>query len=228
MSKVQCLQVSIDEPLCPIEWVNLAEVINQVKGVAWLQLLPVGMKSSLTLQFNAVHILPQSKIPFELPIETFLKNHESNERKVERRNLKDKVIVDNQVRQRFESDAKAQGLIVLPDFQFRHVIYKLTEANLSQEGLVYSFTKCATYLNLKDDENSGVTMVLTSKWMMVAQLSKPYMHNSQGYPCYLDGFSYTGLVQMQSVETEWPMTVCGSAEQRMVFESLAEQSLPIE
>jgi hypothetical protein len=41
-SKLQCLEVAIDEPLCQVEWVNLAEVINHVKGVAWLQLLPVG------------------------------------------------------------------------------------------------------------------------------------------------------------------------------------------
>lgn len=51
------------------------------------------MKSSLPLQFNVVHLLPESKIPFELPIETFLKNFESNERKIERRSIKsnDKV-----------------------------------------------------------------------------------------------------------------------------------------
>ena len=170
------------------------------------------MKSSLTMQFNGIHILPQNKIPFELPIETFLKNHESNERKVERRNLKDKVIIDNEARAKFESDAKASGLIVLPEFDFQHVIYKLTEASLSSEGLVYSYTKCAVFLGLKDDEQSGVTMVLTNKWMMVAQLAKPYMENSQGYPCFLDGFAYTGLVQLQDVEKEWPVTANGAAE----------------
>ena len=120
------------------------------------------------MQFNSIHILPQNKIPFELPIETFLKNHESNERKVERRNLKDKVIIDNEARAKFESDAKASGLIMLPEFDFQHVFYKLTEANLSSEGLVYSYTKCAVFLNLKEDDHSGVTMVLTNKWMMVA------------------------------------------------------------
>jgi len=28
ISKLQCLEVSIDEPLCGVEWVNIAEVIN--------------------------------------------------------------------------------------------------------------------------------------------------------------------------------------------------------
>ena len=35
-----------------------------------------------------VHILPEEKLPFALPIDTLLKNHESNERKCERRNIK--------------------------------------------------------------------------------------------------------------------------------------------
>jgi len=65
------------------------------------------MKSSLTLQFNCVHILPESKIPFELPIETFLKNHESNERKIERRNLKTHLKIDDEIRYNFEQNAKA-------------------------------------------------------------------------------------------------------------------------
>jgi hypothetical protein len=51
------------------------------------------MKSSLMMQFNAVHILPEAKIPFEMPIETLLKHHESNERKISRRNLQDSVEV---------------------------------------------------------------------------------------------------------------------------------------
>jgi hypothetical protein len=35
VSKLQCLEVAIDEPLCSVEWVNIAEVINHVKGLAW-------------------------------------------------------------------------------------------------------------------------------------------------------------------------------------------------
>lgn len=57
---------------------------------------------------------------------------------------------------------------MLPEFEFKHVMYKLTEQNLSSEGLLYSYTKCAVFLGLKDDESTGLTMVLTSKWMLVA------------------------------------------------------------
>ena len=85
-------------------------------------------------------------------------------------------------------------MIVLPEFQFKHVIYKLTDQNLSSEGLLYSYTKCAVFLGLKEDESAGVTCLLTPKWMMVAQVCNPYMLTQEGYPVYLDGFAYAGLV----------------------------------
>jgi hypothetical protein len=75
------LEVAIEEPLCSVEWVNLAEVLNAVKGLAWFQVLPVAQKSSLSLQFNVIHILPEAKLTFDLPIGTLLKNFDSNERK---------------------------------------------------------------------------------------------------------------------------------------------------
>lgn len=151
------------------------------------------------MQFNTVHMLPEEKFPFDLPIETFLKNHDSNERKTERRNVKVENDANEEARVSFAANAKAQGLVVLPEFNFKHVIYKMTEMNLSSEGLVYSYTKCGVFLGLKDEEHSGVTVVLSKKWMMVAQIEAPYMHSSEEYPCYLDGFAYAGLVQLQEV-----------------------------
>lgn len=51
-------------------------------------------------------MLPEDKIPFPLPIETFLKNFESNERKIERRNAKRNDFDINDARQQFETAAK--------------------------------------------------------------------------------------------------------------------------
>lgn len=42
ISKLQCLEVAIEEPIVDVEWVNIAEIMNQVKGLCWFQVLPVG------------------------------------------------------------------------------------------------------------------------------------------------------------------------------------------
>lgn len=220
ISKLQCLEVAIDEPLQNVEWINIAEVMNQSGGLAWFQVLPVNQKSSMPLQFNAVHLLPEEKFPFPLPIETFLKNNESNERKIERRNLKDEQVSFDEQKEIFAANAKAQGLVVIPEYDFKHVFYKMTEMNLSSEGLVYSYTKCAVFLGLKDEDTAGITVLLSKKWMMVSQIDKPYMHSSEGHPVYLDGLAFAGLVQLQEVEKVWPSTVGAKVEQKKVFESM--------
>ena len=109
---------------------------------------------------------------------------------------------------------------MLPEYNFKHVIYKMTENELSSEGLIYSYGKCAVFLGLKDDEQTGVTVLLSRKWMMVSQIDGPYMHSTAGFPCYLDGLAYAGLVQLQHVETEWPETVGKEAQQKTIFGSM--------
>jgi hypothetical protein len=176
----------------------------------------VGQKASITAQFNSVHILPEEKFPNTLPIETFLKINDSNERKIERRALKVEDAAKDDARGQFVQNAKAQSLIVIPEFDFKHVVYKMTELNLSSEGLIYAYQKCAQFLGLKDEETAGVTVLLTKKWIMVVLTEKPYMHQGE-YPCYLDGFAYAGFVQLQQVENTWPETVGSAATQQSVF-----------
>jgi hypothetical protein len=43
--------------------------------MVWVQILPANQKSSFPFQFNAMHILPSSKIPFpKVPLDTMIKN----------------------------------------------------------------------------------------------------------------------------------------------------------
>lgn len=107
------------------------------------------------------------------------------------------------------------------------MIYNLTEQNLSSEGLVYSYTKCAVFLGLKEEENAGVTVLITPKWMFVTNITKPYMQTTEGHPVYLDGFAFAGLVQLQEVEKVWPSTAGHSNEKVSVFESMKIQGQEI-
>jgi len=191
--------------------------------------LPVNQKSSLSLQFNVVNILPEANIPYKLPIEIFLKNYESNERKIERRSTKSEEKPTDVARHQFELVAKSQGLIVLPEYKFKHVIYKLSDKSLSQESLIYSYNKAAMFLGLKENDTDGITMLLTPRWMMITMVTKPYMETKEGLPVYLDGFAYAGLVQLQEIEKDWPSTAAvGDTEQMSVFQAMGLQGLEIQ
>lgn len=58
ISKLQCLEVNLEEPLANSEWFNIAQVINETHGIGWVQILPVEQKASMPYQFNSIHMLP--------------------------------------------------------------------------------------------------------------------------------------------------------------------------
>ena len=145
-----------------------------------------------------MHVLPEASIPFPLPIDAFLKNQVSNDRKIERRNIKSVGNLSSEYQDRLQRElaAKSQGLLVLPEFGFHHVLYQLTEAVLSAEGLMYGFTKCATFLKLRDNADLGLTVLISPKWIMLALTKDAYVRTADSTEVYLDGFAFAGLMQL--------------------------------
>ena len=45
-TKLECLEIDIEMPLSTIDWANFSLVINEINGMGWVQILPVGQKSS--------------------------------------------------------------------------------------------------------------------------------------------------------------------------------------
>ena len=100
------------------------------------------------------------------------------------------------------------GLFMIPEFQFDHCIYILNSENLSgpgtQMGDVYE--RCAQFLRLSTRPDSGITVVISSKWFFVSLLTQPYATAPNGNPVYLDGFDFSGLVSLQETAKTWPAT----------------------
>lgn len=95
-----------------------------------------------------------------------------------------------------EKQAVAEGLLMLPEYQFDHCVFCITEMSLTEEGLVYGYTKCMTFLKLKERPDIGLTVIVTPKWMFACVLASPYSKNAKGFPVFLDGFSFAGLVSL--------------------------------
>jgi len=62
-SKLQSSKISMKEPLSSADWENLIAGVGQTDGLAWVQVLPEGLKSANPLQFNTIHLVPGEKIP---------------------------------------------------------------------------------------------------------------------------------------------------------------------
>lgn len=213
--KMQCLEVDITEPLTTEEWQNFIEVIDETQGLGWFQVLPVGQKSSMPMQFNMLHVLPQSKIPVErLPLDTFIANKVSLLRKKER-SLGGTAMMNNSMnrqlsaREEMEELATTQGLLMVSEFQFDHCIMQLSRENFVSEGtaqLMDTFKRCSEFLRLATRPDSGLTVVISPRWFFMGLLTQPYAKSPVGHPVYLDGFDFTGLFSMQTTDKTWPAT----------------------
>jgi len=95
---------------------------------------------------------------------------------------------------------------MLPEYQFDHCVYSITETNLTEESLVYGYNKCMTFLRLKERPDIGLTVIISGEWMFASVLAAPYTKNANNHPVFLDGFSFAGLVSLQTVTSVWPAT----------------------
>lgn len=69
-TKLYTLEVDIEAPLSHLDWTMLSLAVTETSGLGWFQILPEKCKSSTPLQFNMMHVLPQSQIPFnKLPLD---------------------------------------------------------------------------------------------------------------------------------------------------------------
>jgi hypothetical protein len=96
----------------------------------------------------------------------------------------------------------------------------ITESKISEEGLTFGYNKCRGFLRLKQRPDVGLTVLVSPKWMFVGVLSNSYTTNSNGCPVFLDGFSFAGLVSLQTVEKTWPATAGLENDELSVMEAI--------
>lgn len=96
------------------------------------------------------------------------------------------------------------AIFTLSEFNFPHAI-ALHDSALKAEPLISTYRKIYTLLNLEHHVDVGITIIVTPKWMFVATLTGPYTEFA-GMPVYLDGYAYTGILNVQITEKVWPAT----------------------
>lgn len=152
-----------------------------------------------------MHVLPSSKIPFaKVPLDmmistklTFLKKKS----KVDGKSQSLKAVHPN------EKEAIDMGLVLIDEFTFDHAIFQVGSGEFNSDGMQYGYKKLFNFLRLHKNPNAGLTMIVTQKWMFMALLHQPY-HREQdidlpekaqdgGIPVYLDGFAYSGILNLQ-------------------------------
>jgi hypothetical protein len=188
----------------------MGDLVEEVQGVGWVQVLPVGEKASQPKQYQLMHILPNQKIPFaSLPLDVLIsaksalikkKQAEGNDDVIQQSSIP--VKRGQPVPEVPAIDTK--GVFNLDEYKFPHAVI-IHESGLKPETLLQEYRKLFTYLKLDQQPDVGLTLIVTPKWMFIAPLVGPYTVY-QGLPVYLDAYAYLGIVNVQVVEEEWPAT----------------------
>ena len=105
------------------------------------------------------------------------------------------------LREEMEDLATQAGLMMIPELEFDHCIYQLSPENFTNDPatqMTEIYQRCASFLNLPDRPNLGVTCIVSPRWFFLAILTQPYATAPNGNPIYLDGFDFSGLVSLQT------------------------------
>ena len=117
--------------------------------------------------------------------------------------------------------AQTHNLIIIPEFEFDHCFYVLSESVINEEGLSYAYQKIAGFMKFKSRPNVGITVIITTKWFFCGVLTAPYCHTGAGNPVYMSGLDFTGLFSMQMIDEIWPATAGYDLKQPSVSEAFA-------
>ena len=189
----------------------MGDLVEEVQGIGWVQILPVGEKAMEAYQYQLMHILPNSKIPFAtLPLDVLIsaksallkKKQAEGKDEVAHQQTSLPVKRGQAVPETPAIDTK--GVFSVDEYKFPHAII-IHEAGLKPETLIQEYRKLFTYLKLDQQPEVGLTLIVTPKWMFIAPLVGPYTYHS-GLPAFLDAYAYLGIVNIQIIEEEWPAT----------------------
>lgn len=99
------------------------------------------------------------------------------------------------------------GLVLIDEFKFDHAIFQVGNGEFNTEGLQYGYKKLYNFLGLHKKVDAGLTVIATQRWMFMAVVHQPYHREQEidlpeskqdgGVPVYLDGFAYSGILNLQ-------------------------------
>lgn len=162
-----------------------------------------------------IHVLPKEKMPVtRLPLDLLIANRVAYARKAEREGkglLEQSQNEKSQgkklsYREEQEELAATHTLILIPELDFEHCVYQLSESIMNEEGLSYAYQKMAGFMKLKQRPDVGVTVFVTPKWIFCCLLTAPYCKSHSGHPVYMNGLDFVGLFTLQTTDEVWPAT----------------------
>jgi len=202
-------------PLSHSDWKTWFSTVVETKGIGFLQLLPYGKRNIFPLISNILHIIPgcylEKKIK-NLPLDLLIKNKLAyidtlSQKPIEEvaKHTEDTARDSKSTGRSAPDNLTGDQPIQLDEFPFYNCFHILSP-HYSEDKLKNIYLKCLSYLQISSfDENAGIILVLSSRWMFMAPLNRPFKERN-GVEYFVDGLAYAGILNYPSLQKEWPQT----------------------
>jgi len=208
-------------PLSALEFKLWYDLVSATKGHGFLQILPVGYRSSHAFKSNLLQIIPKKTKDwgnFESPLdkmiairEEFYKNEnkrlfdENQKMDKKKPSVSEEVIKEEESKNEHIYKFSKQNIFKLPEFDFPHCVCIL-DSKPTDNSLVTDYIKISDELDLKNLNNLGITIIMNDKYMFVSLLSQPYITMEDDLHLFIDPFAYAGIANIHIKQYSWPQT----------------------
>jgi len=122
------------------------------------------------MQFNVMHVLPSSKIPFKtIPLDFMISSKIRFLQKREKAIKKGYKLDPHRPIHARDAEAQEAGLVLIDEFKFPHCVFQLGSGELNNDGLTYGYKRMFAFLELTEEQLAlGLTIIVTPQWMFLA------------------------------------------------------------
>jgi len=198
-------EISLYDPLTGQDWLKAYKVVSETDSIAFLQLLPVGQRNFRALANGVINIVPRKFLLQEY--KNFGISPQSNvqDQALPFEKAFSKAIEDNSKKPKF-AGGHTDETLALGSLPFKH---RLAPVDPKGDALAFKQLYIGLVQKLTNDykniEKLGINIVLSSKWLLVAPLTSPYLVQKTT-PIYLDPLAWIGYVAVPELKHVWPQT----------------------
>lgn len=196
----------------------LMKAVQDIQGIATMKILPQGKHDYKKFGANCFKIIPlpfkdivYSEIPLSYKIKQIvqkLKREKLKEistfNKSSDANLKIDVLFDNEeLSEAFNSCDEIKNDV----YDFPHIIGLFNKSNYSFTNIKRHIFKAMQEFEITKDSKKGMILILTSDYIFLAPLVRPYFVYQNELDLYADPMFYAGIFNLPYIEAEWDETV---------------------
>lgn len=215
--------------------------VQNLNGLASLKILPYGYHEFKSLSANKLKILPlplkdinYNEVPLTYKIKQIIQKLKReklseiksfNPKAVENySSLKIDVLFDNED---LAESFNIQNVITNDVYDFPHYIMTFTKSTYNFINVKEALEKALKTLDISNSTNKGLVLLLTTNYLFVAPLVRPYITYKNEMPIFPDPLFYAGVFTLPVIDSEWDETIERSNVEFDLFKILQVCSTPV-